>query len=93
MCPQLLSHQFTGEIAPGMGEVQQTPQFPILSDTRWAFAIDGMIVNGVAVIAPTSTLVYAMTLVSLVTDTIFRTSPGLSSGQLLTNLDTGTARG
>lgn len=64
-----------GEIASGMDGVQQMPQLPILIGDRWAMAVNGMIINGVPMIAPSTTL-----------------TPGLATGQLLMNLDTGTAR-
>ncbi|KAJ3529543.1 hypothetical protein NM688_g7840 [Phlebia brevispora] len=44
-----------GDIASGMDSISQTPQLPVLLDTRWAIAINGMIINGVAMIAPSST--------------------------------------
>lgn len=49
-----------GEVAPGLEAVQQAPKLPVLMDTRWATAINGMIINGVPVIAPSSTCVKSL---------------------------------
>lgn len=83
-----------GEIPSNLTSIESTPKNNVVSSQRWVVLMDGVVLNGQNITGGSSLCVFSLSLSLLQgqnIDTLLSEVDGQTSGQTLTNLDTGTS--